>query len=46
MNVQIVKWGNGQGIRIPRTVMDELELTRNRLWLQLFGCFQKVTGDI
>ena len=29
METQVVKWGNGQGIRIPRLVMNELGIRVN-----------------
>ena len=29
MQTQIVKWGNGQGIRIPKKIMQELNLHIN-----------------
>ena len=29
MDVQLVKWGNGQGIRIPKLVLQELNIAVN-----------------
>ena len=29
MEVQLVKWGNGQGIRIPKLVLQELNIAVN-----------------
>ena len=29
MEIQLVKWGNGQGIRIPKLVLQELDLKVN-----------------
>ncbi|MBQ9157641.1 MAG: AbrB/MazE/SpoVT family DNA-binding domain-containing protein [Eubacterium sp.] len=31
MQVQIVKWGNGQGIRIPKTMMKEAGMNLNEV---------------
>ena len=26
MEIQVVKWGNGQGIRIPKLILQELDI--------------------
>ena len=29
MEIQVVKWGNGQGIRIPKLILQELDIRVN-----------------
>ena len=29
MEIQLVKWGNGQGIRIPKLILQELDIRVN-----------------
>ena len=29
MEIQLVKWGNGQGIRIPKLILQELDINVN-----------------
>ncbi|MDO5476089.1 MAG: AbrB/MazE/SpoVT family DNA-binding domain-containing protein [Eubacteriales bacterium] len=38
MEAQIVKWGNGQGIRIPKLILQELDIQVNdRLRMEVRG---------